>query len=111
VFAALEALDIADLADQSQGITDAGSGSMAEQRGFWSVFDQSVTSLVEVGFAFLASGDVIDEMVNALPDLVSSDGTGEGVATAGDELLGVLAVESGATVSFQDGGNRLHTGV
>jgi hypothetical protein len=111
VCTALEALDIADLAYQRQGIADAGSGGIAEQGGFWSVFDQSVSGLVEVRFAFLASGDVVDEMVNALTDLVSSDRTGEGVAAKGDQSFGVLTVESGATVGFQDGANRLYTGI
>jgi len=109
--AALEALDITNFAYQCQGIADTGSGGIAEQGGFWSVFDQSGSGLVEVGFAFLASGDVVDEMVDALTDLVSSDGTGEGVAAAGDETFGVLVVESRATVGFQDAANRLYTGI
>jgi hypothetical protein len=111
VFAALETLDVADFTNQSQGIAGAGSGSVAKQRGFWSVFDQPVARLVEVGFAFLTSGDVIDEMVNTLSDLLSPDRTGEGIAAKSNELFGVLAVESGTAVIFQDGSNRLDASV
>jgi len=111
VFAALETLDIADFADQSQGVAGTRTGSIAEQGSFWPILDQPVAGLDEVGFAFLARGDVVDEVVNALTDLLSPDGTGEGVAAENDEPFGVLAVEGGAAVSFQDGRNRLDASV
>ncbi len=50
-------------------------------------------------------------MENVLTDILSPDGTGEGVATQNDETFGMLTGESGATVSFQDGSNRLDAGV
>jgi hypothetical protein len=87
VFTALETLDTADFADQSHGITDASSGSTAEQLGLRAVLDQAVAGLVEESLALLAGGDVIDEVMDALTDGVSADIVGQ-----------VICVDGGPTV-------------
>ena len=101
-----EAMDVTNLADQSQRVADPGAVDRSEQLGFLAILDQGVAGLEKERFALLEGGDIFGESVHQVADRIPSDGTGEGLAGYIDELLGLGEAEGGTAMGVQGSGQR-----
>jgi hypothetical protein len=67
--------------------------------------DQAIAGLEEVLLVLLGGQDVGGELLDPVTDYLRPDGVGEGVATQGDQLLGLILTESGPAMGVEDGGD------
>ena len=103
------AMDVTHLADQSQGVAHASTGGIMKELGFLSALDQTIPRLEKVLFLLLSIQDIVGEIANTLLDNLSTDGTGERLATKIDELLGLVAPERRTAIVFQDGSDSVYS--
>ena len=68
MFAVGKALNVADLADEGEGVADAGTGRGFEQLGFRAILDQRITGLEQRLLMLVGQSDLGDQVGHALVD-------------------------------------------
>ena len=82
--AVCEALDSVNVADQSQGVADAGAVDRTVQLGLGAILHQGVVGLEVACLALLEGGDVCDVGMDQGTDGIAPDRARDGLARSGD---------------------------